>query len=197
MLHLIKQTCCRCSLQTQTGTRIHNLNRPILERTDEAVWRWGKCNWDWTATELKAPFLLKIPLLLGRHICASTWFREWLRGQACYKATKPSLGPFGVQSYSLYADPNSYPEGLNAQGRNAFDVLLCHKQSKKILHSRDHERSTILQVIYYSNLVQLILRGVVQRGAKGQVCPVTNHEPSFLQITNHVYVLHYFTNHLF
>ena len=86
MLHFIIQTCCRCSLQTQSRACIHNLNRTILERTNEAVWRRGKCNWDWTATELKAPFFLKIPLLLGRHIYASTWFRKWLRRQAGCKA---------------------------------------------------------------------------------------------------------------
>ena len=106
MLRFITQTCCRCSLQTQTGTRIHNLNRPILKRTDEAVWSWGKCNWDWTATELKAPFFLKIPLLLGRHICASTWFRE------CWCA-RPAKSYQAFPRGSVWREKNSYPKLIN------------------------------------------------------------------------------------
>ena len=84
-------TCRRSTFQTQTWTRIHNFDRPIFERTDEAVCRRRKCDWNWAATELKAPFFLKIPLLLVRHICASTWFQDWLRRQAGEKATRPSL----------------------------------------------------------------------------------------------------------
>ena len=156
MLHFIIQTCCRCSLQTQTGTRIHDLNRPILKRTDEAVWSWGKCNWDWTATELKAPFFLKIPLLLGRHICASTWFRI-LMCQACCKATKPSLGPLGVTSLP------GEERGLlsrTAAGNRAYPE--CSWRPSLPWTIKRYSGSTFLPVIYYSNLVQQALRGVVQ-----------------------------------